>query len=218
MNRHAASVPENTWLGKLIVGLRTVQAAVSTPSPLIAFSSHGTTLTGVRVVTFDAAPDRVWQAIYQNLIVQPPYASMADVRAGETVTFYQDMSGGRGLYWSKIVADCTAADVPRTFEMRLRTIDEDTSDRVRAIHSAYTLEPMNGGTQLSSRVTDDEAGSADSNVLLKSFMSFAMTADFDRIARNLAPKNPPLVPPKSAPRTTRTSPPRTPTVRRAWGR
>jgi hypothetical protein len=218
MIRQAASVPENTWLGKLIVGMRTLQAVFTTPSPLIAYSSHGTTLTGVRVATFDAAPDRVWHAIYQNVILQPPHTSMADVCAGDTVTFYQDMTSGRGLYWSKIVADCTAVDFPRSIEMRLRAIDEDTSDRIRAVHSVYTLEPSRGGTQLTSRVTDDEAGPADRNALFKSFMSCSMMSDFDRIARNLAPKTPPLVPPTCTPRTIFSSPPRSPTVRRAWGR
>jgi hypothetical protein len=181
--------PGKTLLGRWIMFWRTLKALVSPPSSTgILFGLKGQTLLGQKVLTLDANPDRVWRAIWQDIVLDPPHRTIDEIRDGETAGFYMDLTHGRGLYWCHFAILNEQAIPGRFARHRLVAIDGAADARVGAMTSEYAVEPQDGGTRLTIRVADDQAGEAD---VFRNFMAFAIQNDVRRILANLPePKRP----------------------------
>lgn len=175
--------PGKTLLGRWIMFWRAVKALVLPPSDTgILFGLKGQTLIGQKVLSIDASPERVWRAIWQGIVLDPPHRTIDDVGAGEVAGFYTDLTHGRGLYWTHFTVACEEASPGRLARQRLITMDGEADPRIAAMTNEYVVEPQDRGTRLTIRVSDDQAGEAD---MFRNFMALAICNDVKRILANL---------------------------------
>ena len=193
--------PRRTLLGKTIMFGRAIRTMLVPPSTAgMTFMNTGTGKSVAITLDFDASPDAVWAAVWQTCIIQPPHASIEDVRAGDTFAFYWEATGS-GHYWSKAVCRCTASEPGRRLSYRLLSLDDWPDARLKDMSNDYVIEPLGRMTRLTIRAADEQA-----DAFFEPCMAAALNWDSARIraslgdgARSVSPIGTPRTPHGSGP-------------------